>query len=62
MEYGVAGNIIPETVLRFFPYSPFPIPYSQLLCIKNAQQLMTNDVVQKACIFPEAEENSVEAG
>jgi hypothetical protein len=23
---------------------------------------MTNDVVQKACIFPLAEENSVEAG
>jgi hypothetical protein len=23
---------------------------------------MTNDVVQKACIFPSAEENSVEAG
>ena len=38
---GVDGNIIPETVLRFFPYSPFPIPYSRLLCIFNAQQLMT---------------------
>jgi hypothetical protein len=38
-ESGVAGNTIPETVLKFFPYSPFPIPYSQLLCIFNAQQL-----------------------
>ncbi|HEY9797778.1 MAG TPA: hypothetical protein V6D30_19250 [Leptolyngbyaceae cyanobacterium] len=44
----MAGNIIPETVLRFFPYSLFPIPvrltltaeaYSQLLYIFNAQQL-----------------------
>jgi hypothetical protein len=50
----VAGNIIPETVLRFFPYSPFPIPYSPLLCIFNAQQLIHSRFFQ-FCLFLGAE-------
>jgi hypothetical protein len=44
---------------------PRLIGYVVRLPITKEAQLastMTNDVVQKACIFPEAEENSVEAG